>query len=54
MTGGKVGDALLNWRARFATLPADQRAAAKAVLLALVRARATARQEPAQCADRRT
>lgn len=49
MTGDKVSDALRNWRERLASLPPDQRAAATAVLLALMRARAAAMPEPARC-----
>lgn len=40
MTPNKVKDAAANWRARVATLPADQRHCATATLLTLMRARA--------------
>jgi hypothetical protein len=40
MTPNKLKDAAANWRARLATLPADQRDRATATLLALMRARA--------------
>jgi hypothetical protein len=44
MTSGKVSDALLNWSARLATLPADKRAAATTTLLKLLQARAAAKE----------